>query len=100
MEPTFYPGDVVVTNKLAYGLKVPTGTGWITEWGQPKRGDKIVFLVEHNVRYVKRLIGLPGDRISIHQGHLCINGVQCEYFQSSVSPFPIEALDDKSNPHL
>jgi signal peptidase I len=66
MQPTLYPGDYVIVNKLAYRLK-----------GSPDRGDVIVFRYPPNpaaIPYIKRVIGLPGDQIHIADGRVSVNG--------------------------
>ncbi len=65
MQPTLYAGNYVLVNKLAY------------QWGEPHRGDVIVFKFPpdpEQVPYIKRVIGLPGDRIHIADGKVMING--------------------------
>ena len=62
MNPTIVQGDRVFVNKLAYDLKVPFTTWHIAQWGNPKRGDIIVFFSPvDGTRLVKRVVGLPGD---------------------------------------
>jgi len=66
MEPTLYENDYLVISKQAY-----------TIFGEPKRGDIVVFPhIQDGVSelYIKRVIGLPGDKISIHNGLVYING--------------------------
>ena len=66
MQPTLYPGDYVIVNKLAY---------WLNK--NPHRGDVIVFRYPPNpeqIPYIKRIIGLPGDQIHIINGKIYING--------------------------
>jgi signal peptidase I len=66
MQPTLYPGDYVIVNKLAYRFK-----------GGPERGDVIVFRYPPNpeaIPYIKRVIGLPGDQIHISDGKILVNG--------------------------
>jgi signal peptidase I len=76
MRPTILEGDLVVINKLAYDLKVPFTTVHLAEWSNPQRGDIAVFYSPYDgTRLVKRVIGLPGDRISLRQNRLEINGV-------------------------
>jgi signal peptidase I len=65
MQPTLYAGNFVIVNKLAYKI------------GQPARGDIIVFHYPPDPQrepYIKRVIGLPGDQISVNGGFVYING--------------------------
>lgn len=80
MRPTILEGDRIYVNKLAYGLRVPFTTSWIARWDTPHRGDIVTLKSpDDGVRLVKRVIGLPGDRISMHGNHLMINGVKSGY---------------------
>jgi signal peptidase I len=75
MKPTIEEGDRVVVNKLAYDLKVPFTTYEIVKWGDPKRGDIVVlFSPADGVRLVKRVVGIPGDRIELKDNTLFVNG--------------------------
>ena len=62
---------------MPYGLPIIKGRIFSTE---PERGDVVVFKLpgEEHVNYVKRLIGLPGDRIQVKHSHLHINGKATE----------------------
>src|ERR1700712_507366 len=75
MEPTLRVGDYLLVNHLAYGPRLPF-TNTAIEWGQPQRGDVVVFRYPLNVSefYVKRLIGLPGDVVSFDGGAVSVNG--------------------------
>lgn len=80
MRPTILEGDRIYINKLAYGLRVPFTTTWITHWDTPGRGDIVTFKSpENGIRLVKRVIGLPGDRIAMHGNQLIINGEPAGY---------------------
>jgi signal peptidase I len=80
MKPTILEGDRVLVNKLAYDLKVPFTTWHVAEWSNPKRGDVVVFYSPRDgTRLVKRVIGLPGDRIAMRNNHLVLNGNRVEY---------------------
>lgn len=80
MKPTILEGDRVWVNKLAYDLKVPFTTWHIADWGNPQRGDIVVFYSPHDgKRLVKRVIGLPGDTIELRNNALVINGQLVEY---------------------
>jgi signal peptidase I len=85
MKPTILEGDRVYVNKLAYDLKVPFTTWHLLEWGNPQRGDIVVFYSPYDgKRLVKRVIGLPGDTIELRNDNLILNGrpVQYERFAS------------------
>ena len=80
MKPTILEGDRVYVNKLAYDLKVPFTTWHIAEWGNPQRGDIVVFFSPHDgKRLVKRVIGLPGDTIEMRDDQLILNGKPVDY---------------------
>ena len=81
MSPTVFPGDYVLGSKFAYGYSrysfpfSPNIKGRI--WGaEPQRGDLVVFRLPSDsaTDYVKRVVGLPGDRIQMIRGVLQING--------------------------
>ncbi len=85
MEPTLQIGDVMLGTKFAYGYSrwsVPRGLAPASDtrlFGRlPKRGDVAIFRLPRNPRetLVKRVIGLPGDRIQMVGGRLVINGQQ------------------------
>ena len=80
MKPTILEGDRVFVNKLAFDLKVPFTTRHLAEWGQPSRGDIVVFFSPHDgMRLVKRTIGLPGDVIAMRDNQLFVNGQAVGY---------------------
>lgn len=80
MRPTILEGDRVWVNKLAYGLQVPFTHTWVATWGGPQRGD-IVTLASpaSGERLVKRVVGVPGDKISLRANRLIINGTESSY---------------------
>jgi signal peptidase I len=78
MMPTLFDGDFIFVSKYSYGLRLPVTNTLVVATGTPKRGDVIVFRLPPNpkVNYIKRLVGLPGDRIRVDQNNqLYINGV-------------------------
>ncbi|MCH6256158.1 signal peptidase I [Puniceicoccaceae bacterium K14] len=80
MNPTIVEGDMVYINKLAYDLRIPLTLKRINEWGHPKKGDIAVLLSpEDEKRLVKRVIGIPGDRVEMRDQILLINGEPLEY---------------------
>jgi signal peptidase I len=76
MMPTLLDGDFIVVNKFAYGLRLPVVNEKFIDTGSPQRGDVVVFRYPPNpsINYIKRLVGLPGDRIEVHDDRLIING--------------------------
>lgn len=65
MEPTILPGDVVLVNKTLLGPAIPFTHSRLFSLGEPERGDIITFYPPGgDKQYVKRVIGVPGDRIS------------------------------------
>ena len=76
MMPTLLDGDFIVVNKYAYGLRWPVLNEKFLDISSPQRGDVVVFRHPPNpsVNYIKRLVGLPGDRVEVHDDHLVING--------------------------
>ncbi|NLD35650.1 MAG: signal peptidase I [Desulfatiglans sp.] len=80
MKPTIIEGDRIFVNKLAYDLKVPYTTTHLAEWGNPERGEIVVFYSpEDGKRLVKRVVGVPGDTISMQDSKLYINGKPLSY---------------------
>ena len=80
MQPTLEIGDRVVVNKMAYDLKVPLINISLKKMGEPERGDIVVFeSVAADNRLIKRVIGLPGDRISMTNEALTVNGKLINY---------------------
>lgn len=76
MVPTLKIGDYILVNKFAYGLRLPVIGTKVVALDDPKRGDIMVFKFPENpkVNYIKRVIGLPGDRIRYENKMLLING--------------------------
>jgi len=80
MRPTILEGDRVWVNKLAYDLKLPFTTWRLAQWGDPQRGEVVVFFSPHDEkRLVKRVIGLPGDVLELRQNRLYVNGTPVGY---------------------
>lgn len=76
MLPTLEAGDYILVNKFAYGLRTPLGYHKILDLGKPKRGDVIVFRYpeEPDIDYIKRVVGVPGDRLRYDNKTLYVNG--------------------------
>jgi len=79
LEPTVIPGDFMLVTQYNYGLRMPVWNNTIIPIGTPERGQIALFRwpVNPNVTFVKRVVGLPGDRISYINKVLTINGRVC-----------------------
>ena len=97
MEPTLLEGDYIIVSKFSYGysrhsipFSPPLFKGRIME-RSPERGDIIVFKLPRDGRtdYIKRLIGLPGDRVQMRQGRLWVNGK--EVIDKELPPMMIDS---------
>jgi signal peptidase I len=95
MLPTIVEGDRIFVDKMAYRLEVPFTDIEIMQTGQPKRGDIVVFKSEKaDNRLVKRLIGVPGDRIAMFDNKLVINGEKIIYKDRKNTRHKTEYLGD------
>ena len=66
MLPSILIGDRVIVNKLAYDLRIPFTFIRVTQWADPERSDIVTFESPKDGRLmIKRVIGLPGDTISL-----------------------------------
>jgi signal peptidase I len=76
MVPTLLVGDFILVNKYAYGIRLPVANKKIVPLGDPGRGDVMVFRYpeDPSLDYIKRVVGLPGDRIEYRNKRLFING--------------------------
>jgi len=75
MRMTLIEGDLILVNKFIYGAKVPFTNLRLPALREPKRGDVIVFIYpeDKSKDFIKRLVGLPGDRVEIKGGSIYIN---------------------------
>jgi signal peptidase I len=80
MRPTILEGERIFVDKIAYDLRIPFTRVRLFEWGEPQRGDVVVFFSPvDGKRLVKRVVGVPGDRLAMAKGRLYINGAPIEY---------------------
>ncbi|HEV2363964.1 MAG TPA: signal peptidase I [Caulobacteraceae bacterium] len=101
MEPNLYQGDYIIVSKWSYGysrhsiiFSPPLFKGRVF-FHQPSRGDIIVFKLprDGHTDYIKRLIGLPGDRVQMRDGWLYVNGQKL-----AEQPLKTVAVDDRGIP--
>jgi signal peptidase I len=76
MLPTLLIGDFILVNKFTYGIRLPVADTKVIELGRPQRGDVVVFRYpeDPSVPFIKRVVGLPGDRVGYYGKVLYING--------------------------
>ncbi len=76
MKPTLLVGDFILVNKYTYGIRLPVLNRKVVEVGDVKRGDVVVFRypLDPSVDYIKRVVGIPGDRVTYRGKLLAING--------------------------
>jgi signal peptidase I len=76
MMPTLVDGDFIFVSKFSYGIRLPVWNKKIVDVGQPQRGDVVVFRKpsQPSVNYIKRLVGLPGDRVEVRGDAVWVNG--------------------------
>ena len=87
MMPTLLTGDFILVNKFAYGLRLPVTNRKFLGIGEPARGDVVVFHFpgrsvddpNRGVDFIKRVVGLPGDRIGYHDNQVTVNGKPVAY---------------------
>ena len=96
MKPSIFEGELALVNKLAYDLKVPFTTIHLSTWGNPERGDVVVFYSpKDGTRLVKRVIGLPGDTIEMRDEVLYVNGTAERYSPADATPFLPGIFEDQ-----
>ncbi len=80
MIPTFLEGDRVLVKKFTYGLRNPWNNRLWLETGRPERWDVVVFISpeDHDKDFVKRVVGLPGETVTLMGGEIFIDGRQLE----------------------
>lgn len=104
MIPTLLIGDHIFVNKFAYGFKIPfsdlftSNPIYVIKRDPPKRGDIIVFMYpkDESFYYIKRVVGIPGDKVEIKSKVLYINdqAVSREPLGASDADKVFQSLDD------
>lgn len=104
LEPTLLVGDFVAVNKFAYGLRLPVMEKKVVSIANPKTGEVAVFRwpPEPSYDYIKRVIGVSGDKISYHNKVLTINGHKAkqtfvEYTTDESSGKPVAKYKENLN---
>jgi signal peptidase I len=83
MVPTLLVGDLILVNKFTYGVRLPILNKKIIDVNDPQRGDVMVFKFPNDMSqdYIKRVIGVPGDKIVYENKRLTVNGKVYSYAQ-------------------
>ena len=86
MVPTLLVGDFILVNKYIYGIRLPVANRKLIEVARPERGDVMVFRYpeDPSLDYIKRVVGVPGDRVEYRNKRVIING----------TPVPTRQMDD------
>jgi|TARA_B100001996_G_scaffold100829_1_gene75567 signal peptidase I len=88
MMPTLLIGDFILVNKYEYGLRLPVIHDKFFDIKIPERGDIVVFRYPENpkIPYIKRIVGLPGDKIAYYNKTLYINDILADQTTSGEYP--------------
>ena len=99
MIPTLLVGDYVLVNKFAYGVRLPFTGQLLVPVGEPRRGDVMVFRYpdDPSQDFIKRVVGMPGDRIEIRDRQLLVNGQAVERVAQGEFVYP---RGDSSEPRV
>ena len=81
MVPTLQIGDLILVNKFTYGIRLPIVNKKIIAINDPQRGDVMVFKFpeDKSLDYIKRIVGVPGDKITYKNKQLSVNGQPVSY---------------------
>jgi len=93
MENTLLIGDHLIMSRIGYDAGVPFTSWHLPLWRNPKRQQVIIFkppFAPDTPDYVKRVIGLPGDSVDIHDGAVFVNG------QRLTEPYAVGASEPMS----
>ena len=98
MRPTLLIGDRVVVNKLAFDLRVPFTFIKLWQHSDPVRGDIITFESPKDSKLlIKRVVGVPGDRIELRDNNLFVNGIPANYRALSADEVDALQMPDANN---
>jgi signal peptidase I len=92
MMPTLIAGDFIAVNKFSYGLRLPVFNKLIFQIASPQRGDVFVFHYpkDLSIDYIKRVIGLPGDKIRYENKKLFVNDIAVSQTYTSIYKYSLK----------
>ncbi len=75
MFPSLLKNDHIFVNKITYGIRAPFSENWLVKFREPERGEVIVFKYPKDMGtfFIKRIVGIPGDKIKFENGVLYVN---------------------------
>ncbi len=75
MFPSLLKNDHIFVNKITYGIRFPFSENWMFKFREPERGEVIVFKYPRDMStfFIKRIVGVPGDKVKFENGILYIN---------------------------
>jgi len=87
MKPTLLIGDYILVSKFSYGVRLPVIDTKILDVADPERGDVFVFRYpeDDDTNFIKRVVGVPGDRVQYVNKTLYINGEKAEQTKIGVA---------------
>ncbi len=109
MIPTLLVGDFILVNKYTYGIRLPVANVKVLAVNEPRRGEVMVFRYPENpsLDYIKRVVGVPGDRVAYVNKQLSINGQDVPmtpvsdhpYAEAGLSYAPTKEYQEELNGH-
>ncbi len=95
MIPTLLVGDFILVNKYTYGIRLPVANLKVLDLNQPQRGEVMVFRYPENpsLDYIKRVVGIPGDKITYQDKQLLVNSVPVRMVDDGDYEYPEGGLN-------
>lgn len=101
MKPTLVEGDRILTHKAAYELRLPFTRKQLVRRAEPQHGDVVLFVSpEDGKLLLKRIVGIPGDRLMMREGFLELNNQPASYQPIEAAEFPWLTEEDRTNHHF
>jgi signal peptidase I len=109
MIPTLLVGDFILVNKYTYGIRLPVLNVKMLDVNPPRRGEVMVFRYPDNpsLDYIKRVVGVPGDRVTYRGKRLSVNGkpvpvsedVDFQYAESGLNVLSVKRYQETLGEH-
>jgi signal peptidase I len=92
MTPAINPGDVLMVEKMAYGIRLPWAKDYLVQWALPKEGDVVVFYTPQGVTAIKRCAGITNNEEFIAIG----DNRDVSFDSTSYGPVPVNHIIGKA----